>query len=127
MELSELLRTLVLTSLEIQKFYGLNFTMILLDLNVELKYRSLFPLRTGQGWTPIKREKRKLDLRNARDGASVYIVRSQFPVCLAAAVSIHKTQGKSLDYLEIDLESRQSVPGLHYVALSRCRSEEGIQ
>ena len=38
---------------------------------------------------------------------------------------MHKTQGKSYDWLEFDVKFSITVPGLHYVALSCCRTEDG--
>ncbi len=52
---------------------------------------------------------------------------SQFPLGLGWAVTIHKSQGMTLESAVIDLGNGAFSDGQTYVALSRCRSVDGLR
>lgn len=78
---------------------------------------------------PIKWEilKYKIDEQKPNEiGTETLGSFKQYPLRLAWAVTIHKAQGKTFDKVIIDLGRGAFAHGQTYVALSRCRTLEGI-
>lgn len=70
----------------------------------------------------VQPEQWKVELPNGEVQAS----RSQIPLILAWALSIHKAQGQTLERVKVDL-GKVFEKGQAYVALSRATCQEGLQ
>jgi len=76
--------------------------------------------------TPFTWEIYRFDLENGSLKSEIIGTFTQFPLMLAWAVTIHKSQGKTFDKVIIDIGRGTFAHGQMYVALSRCTSFNGI-
>jgi len=49
------------------------------------------------------------------------------PLTLAYAITVHKSQGSTLDYIEIDGSNNNFAPGQFYTAISRAKTLNNIK
>lgn len=76
-------------------------------------------------WPQGRRVTIELASWKIEDDGRVLAEISQYPLRLAWAITVHKSQGMSLDAIEVDL-SKSFEPGMGYVALSRVRTLNGL-
>jgi ATP-dependent exoDNAse (exonuclease V) alpha subunit len=57
----------------------------------------------------------------------IHYARQQLPIQNAFALTIHKTQGLSLNHISVSLDNTIFGPGQAYTALSRARTWEGVE
>ena len=75
-------------------------------------------------WTPIKPVCVTFYVGR---GKAVQIVRKQFPLRPSAGKTVHRSQGDTETEIVVDLNSRRAIPHIHYVALSRVTTIEGLR
>lgn len=79
------------------------------------RFKHLFNNLVSSSWTPILEIARKFSFNYYK---SFCITRRQFPLTLAAAKTVHKSQGSTLESAVIGLGNKK-LEHLYYVALSR--------
>lgn len=75
-------------------------------------------------WSNVRYTFNEVEKRIEEEEIGSYI---QFPVRLAWAITVHKSQGLTFNNVKIDFGHGVFAGGQTYVALSRCTSLEGIQ
>jgi hypothetical protein len=76
--------------------------------------------------TPFTWEIHKLFLETEAIQSETMGSFTQYPLSLAWALTIHKSQGKTFNKVVLDIGQGAFMPGQVYVALSRCTTFEGL-
>ena len=74
-------------------------------------------------WTPIKPVTTQFAVGKTK---SAQVVRKQFPLRPAAAKTVHRSQGDTQTQIVVNLNTKRAIPHIHYVALSRVTTIEGL-
>ena len=85
--------------------------------------RNLYIQGIQNTWTPIKPKTTQFLIGRTK---SAQIVRKQFPLRPAAAKTVHRSQGDTQNQIVANLDTKRAIPHIHYVALSRVATIEGL-
>ena len=78
--------------------------------------RNLYTRSIPNTWTPIKPVTTQFAVGKTK---SAQVVRKQFPLRPASAKTVHRSQGDTQSQVVVNLNTRRTIPHIHYVALSR--------
>ena len=74
-------------------------------------------------WTPIKPVTTQFTVGRTK---SAQVVRKQFPLRPASAKTVHRSQGDTQSQIVVNLNTNRAISHIHYVALSRVTTIEGL-
>lgn len=74
-------------------------------------------------WTPIKPVTSQFAVGINR---TAQVLRKQFPLRPAAAKTIHRSQGDTVDKIVVNFDAKKAMPHIHYEGLSRVTTIEGL-
>ena len=92
-------------------------------IEVKLKDGSIHEIKK-EVW---ENRKFKWDKKKGEITSEIVGTFEQFPIKLAWAITIHKSQGLTFENVKIDLGTGTFANGQLYTALSRCKSMEGLR
>lgn len=101
----------------------------LLPFSIEVKCKGCTFIVKQQKWEKIKYKYVPSEIEGERGSVQKNIVGSfeQYPLRLAWAITVHKSQGQTYNSVFIDLHTGSFTSGQTYVALSRCKTLDGIK
>jgi hypothetical protein len=85
--------------------------------------RNLYGRGIDNTWTPIKSVTTQFAVGKTK---SAQVVRKQFPLRAASAKTVHRSQGDTQTQIVANLSTNRTIPHIHYVALSRVTTIEGL-
>lgn len=96
---------------------------------IEVKCKGSTMVVQRQKWEKYKYEYVPSEIEGERGSVQKNIIGTfeQYPLRLAWAITVHKSQGQTYSSVFIDLHTGSFTSGQTYVALSRCKSLNGIK
>ena len=88
-----------------------------------LENRRLYVQGIQTTWTPIKAVTSQFAVGRNK---SAQAVRKQFPLRPAAAKTLHRSQGDTQSQIVVNLDTKRAIAQIHYVALCRVTTIEGL-
>ena len=85
--------------------------------------RNLYVTGIESTWTPVKPVTTQFAVGRTK---SAQVVRKQFPLRPASAKTVHRSQGDTQTQIVVNLHTNRANPHIHYVALSRVTTIEGL-
>ena len=86
-----------------------------IGMETRAKNKKRYERDIQQSWTPITPEMKKMQISSR---TSITATRTQFPIRISAAKTIHRSQGQTLPEVAADFRAAKGAH-MHYVAISR--------